>query len=80
MNLKPLELALRARLAVVADHAHRDRDPASHLAALRTAHEELLQEIAKLPPGSDPRLLHFLQGQSYPKAVAFLEQAGASEG
>ncbi len=80
MNLKPLELALRTRLAVVADHAHRDRDAASHLAALRSAHEELLHQIAGLPPGSDPRLLHFLQGQSYTKALAFLEQAGHSEG
>lgn len=80
MNLKPLELALRKRLAVVADHAHRDRDPASHLEALRSAHQELLLEISKLPPGTDPRLMHFLEGQSYPKAVAFLEQSAAPGG
>ncbi len=75
MNLRPLEDALRQRLAVVADHALRDRDPAAHLAALKAAHAALESQMAALPPGIDPRLQHFLERQSYEKAVAFLAQS-----
>lgn len=80
MNLHPLESALRRRLAVVADHALRDRDPAAHLAALKAAHAGLEEAAAALPAGVDPRLLHFLERQSYEKAVAFLAQAGGAAG
>lgn len=72
MSLPALELALRKRLDVVADHALRDRDPAAHLEALKAAHRELEFQVAALPPDTDPRLLHFLERQSYEKAVAFL--------
>ena len=72
--MSPLESALRKRLGVVADHALRDRDPAAHLEALRSAHRELESQIAALPRGTDPHLLHFLANQSYEKALAFLEE------
>ncbi len=72
MSLAALESALRKRLAVVADHALRDSDPAAHLESLKFAHRELESQIASLPPETDPRLLHFLERQSYEKAVAFL--------
>ncbi|MFA7344405.1 MAG: hypothetical protein WC003_08885 [Terrimicrobiaceae bacterium] len=72
MSSESLAAALRKRLDVVADHALRERDPAAHLEAIKAAHRELQSQIASLPPGTDPRLLHFLERQSYEKALAFL--------
>ena len=76
MRPAPLEAALRRRLDIVADHALRDRDPKEHLEALKAAHRELELQIASLPAGTDPRLLHFLERQSYEKALAFLGGSG----
>lgn len=73
MSLAELESALRKRLDVVGDHHLRDHNPAAHLEALKAAHRELESQIASLPPGTDPRLLHFLERQSYEKAAAFLQ-------
>lgn len=72
-QLDSLCQALRRRLDIVADHALRDRDPAAHLAALREAasHLETLQNA--LPPGTDPQLRHYLERQSYHKAIDWLE-------
>lgn len=72
MSQQPLEAALRKRLAVVADHTLRDRDPAAHLDAIKSAHKELEKQIAALAADTDPRLLHFLERQSYEKAISFL--------
>lgn len=72
MSLDALGAALRKRLDVVADHALRDRDPAAHLEAIKAAHRELDSQIAALPVDVDPRLVHFLERQSYEKALAFL--------
>ena len=72
MNHDALLAALRTRLDVVADHALRDRDPAAHLQALKAAHQDLDSHIAALPPGTAPRLLHFLERQSYEKAITHL--------
>lgn len=74
MSLEKLQAALSRRLAVVADHELRDRDPAAHLAALMQAHQDLEQVVAGMPPSMDPRLRHFLERQSYEKALAFLRE------
>jgi len=71
-----LEEALRKRLGIVADHPFRDRDPAAHLEALKSAHRELEAQRALLPADTDARLPHFLERQSYEKALAFLENEG----
>lgn len=76
MKFPSLESALRKRLDVVADHAFRDRDPAAHLMALKAAHGELEAQMALLPADADARLLHFLERQSYEKALAFLTVGG----
>ena len=65
--------ALRARLAVVADHALRDRDPAAHLEALKAVAARLDRASAALRGRLDPRLDHFLKNQSFVKAVGWLE-------
>jgi len=73
-----LTAALRERLAVIRNHALRDADPAAHLEALKTASERLAALTRALPPGTSPRLLHFLQQCSYEKALIFLENPDAA--
>ena len=65
--------ALRERLRIVADHDLRDRDPQAHLDQLKAAASRLDAAIAQLPAQCDPELRHFLQRQSYVKALAWLE-------
>ena len=65
--------ALRERLRIVADHDLRDRDPQAHLDQLKVAASRLDAAITQLPPQCDPELRHFLQRQSYVKALAWLE-------
>jgi hypothetical protein len=65
--------ALRQRLDVIADRELRERDPAAHLAALKTASENIAHLQAHLPPESDARLRHFLERCSYDKALAMIE-------
>lgn len=71
--LPALADALRKRLAVIADRAFYQRDPAAHLAALQAASERITVLAAQLPPGLDPQFAHYLQRCSYDKALAFLE-------
>jgi hypothetical protein len=73
--------ALRERLGVTADHELRDRDPQAHLERLKSAASRLDAAIAELPPECDRELRHYLERQSYLKALAWLEQAeGARPG
>jgi hypothetical protein len=65
--------ALGERLRIVADHELRDRDPRAHLDQLKAAASRLEAAIARLPAQCDPELRHFLQKQSYVKALAWLE-------
>jgi ParB-like chromosome segregation protein Spo0J len=68
-----LQDALRDRLAIVADHAFRDRDAAGHLNAIRKAASRLDALIAGLPEDLDPMLRHYLERQSYAKAIDWLD-------
>ncbi|MEP6672658.1 MAG: hypothetical protein ABJF10_26070 [Chthoniobacter sp.] len=68
-----LATALRDRLAIIADRELFARDPADHLHRLRTVSEQILALQGQLPPPVDPQLAHFLERQSYDKALAFLE-------
>ena len=73
-DFAPLAEALRERLAIIADHAHRDRDAASHLQRLMDVAARIDACVAELPSQSlDPRLQHFLDGRSYDKALAWIE-------
>ncbi len=75
-----LLVAVKARLDIVADHSFRDRDSEGHLAALKSAAAELDAEVANLPAETDPMLRHYLERQSYTKALDWLqnEVSGAS--
>ena len=79
MNTEFVELreALQERLGVIADHELRARDPRAHLERLKAAASRLDAAIARVRPNCDPQLRHFLDRQSYVKALAWLEQARA---
>lgn len=72
-DLQTLRSALRARLEVVADRALFERDPAAHLRKLVDASAAVNELAAQLPPGTDPRLRHYLERQSYVKALDWLD-------
>jgi len=75
-DLTPLAEALRERLAVIADHAHRDRDQAGHLQRLIDASTRIDTLISALPSGElDPQFRHYLEKRSYDKALAWIEGA-----
>ena len=74
---KTLEEAVQCRLAIVADHAFRDRDSAAHLDALQSAAARLDELVAALPSDADPTLRHYLERQSYIKALAWLQDNDA---
>ena len=65
--------ALKKRLALVADRAFYQRDPAAHLAELQEVSGRITALAAQLPPPVDPQLAHYLQRCSFDKALAFLE-------
>jgi hypothetical protein len=74
MNLSDLHAAVKERLDVVADHTLRDRDPSAHLQKLMDAAGHLDQLVSQLPVGTDPMLRHYLERQSYVKALAWLDE------
>jgi hypothetical protein len=65
--------ALRERVSVIADHELRDRDPQAHLERLKSAASRLDAAVAQLPPECDRELRHYLERQSYLKALAWLD-------
>ena len=71
--------ALRERLEVIADHAHRDRDQVGHLQRLIEVSARLDALIAGLPGSElDPQFRHYLDRRSYDKALAWIESGGES--
>jgi len=78
-DLIPLAAALRERLAVIADHTHRDSDRAGHLQRLIDISERIDSLIASLPRQDlDPQFRHYLEKRSYDKALAWIEGAGGA--
>lgn len=70
---------LRDRFAVIADHAHRDRDAEAHLQRLIEVSGRIDALIAGLPTaGLDPQFRHYLERRSYDKALAWIESGGES--
>jgi len=68
--------ALRERLSVIADHAHRDRDAAGHLQRLIEVSGRIDSLIAGLHSKElDPQFRHYLERRSYDKALAWIEAA-----
>lgn len=70
--LQELRKALQARLDVVADRAFYERDAAAHLEKLQAASLSVDRLSLELPADTDPMLRHFLERQSYVKALDWL--------
>ncbi len=73
MDYSALKTALAERLAVVADHELRDRDAKAHLEKLQQAAALLDSLVAQLPADCHPQLRHYLEKQSFLKAVDWLK-------
>ena len=69
-----LQALLQRRLAVIADHPFRDRDPAAHLAALKEVSEAIQSYAAAHHREFDAKLRHYLTQSSYQKARDHLKQ------
>lgn len=72
-QLTPLREALQRRMEIIADHAWRDADPAAHLDALKSISESIFAMQASLREHMPPRLRHFMESQSYQKALDLLQ-------
>ncbi|MGK0189956.1 MAG: hypothetical protein ACI9R3_005775 [Verrucomicrobiales bacterium] len=74
--MEELAQLLRQRLAVIGDHAFRDRDPDAHLDALKQASESIMSLHATLRDDGQltPRLEHFLSNCSFDKALELIEE------
>jgi len=64
--------ALRERLAVIADRAFYERDPAGHLEKLKAVSEKITQLGTALPRPVPGDFAHYLQRQSYQKALDWI--------
>ena len=76
--MNELAVALRERLAIVADEDSR-RDSQRHMERLRDVSEKINALAAQLPASTNPQLRHYLERCSYSKALALLEGTQASE-
>ncbi len=64
---------LRQRVAIIADHAWRDRDAAGHLEALKDVSEKISAWTLAHRTEVDAQLRHYLGNASYQKALAHLD-------
>ena len=71
-TLLDLAEALRERLAVIRDEESR-RDEATHIERLRAVSEKIDKLQREIPQPIDPRLAHYLERNSYDKALEYLE-------
>lgn len=69
--------ALRERLRLIADEPSR-RQPEQHLERLREVSEQIDRIVAALPRPIPVQLEHYLQRQSYDKALALLEKQASN--
>jgi hypothetical protein len=69
---------LRRRVAIIADHAWRDRDAAAHLEALKEVSETISAWTLAHRTEVDAQLRHYLANASYQKALAHLEAMDVS--
>jgi hypothetical protein len=76
-SMTNLAAALRERLAIIGNEESR-RDTTKHVARLQAVSEKIEELQATLPPGTDPRLKHYLERRSYDKALEWLEGTAPS--
>ena len=71
--LSELTDLLRRRVAIIADHSWRDRDPAGHLAELKDVSERISAWTAAHRSEVDGQLRHYLANSSFQKALTHVE-------
>ena len=64
---------LRRRIAIIEDHAWRDRDAVGQLEALRDVSQEISAWTAEHRASCDAQLRHYLGNSSFQKALAHVE-------
>jgi hypothetical protein len=69
-----LSAALRERLDIIRDESSR-RNPERHMARLKKISERIEELRLQLPKPIHPQLAHFLERNSYDKALEFLENS-----
>jgi hypothetical protein len=69
---------LQSRLAIIADHELRHRDPAAQLEQLRSVSESISAWQEACATSLPPRLRHFLANASYSKALDWIQEAQTS--
>ncbi|MES2982558.1 MAG: hypothetical protein V4727_09620 [Verrucomicrobiota bacterium] len=67
-----LQILLKSRLNIIADHAFRDRDPDAHLEALKSVSLEIDSYAEAHRSEFDGKLRHYLSNSSYQKALEHL--------
>ena len=72
-ELTKLASLLETRLAVIADHELRDRDPDEQLRQLQEVSGQIAEMHASLEGKIKPRLAHFLESRSYQKALDWIQ-------
>ena len=74
----PLAEALRERLVIISDHAHRDHDPRGHLDRLREVSQRIDSIVSSLSDREiDMKFRHYLDRRSYDKALAWIVGTGS---
>jgi len=71
--LEELTVLLHRRVAVIEDHAWRDRDASSHLEALKEVSEKITAWTTAHRTEVDSQLRHYLANSSFQKALAHAE-------
>jgi hypothetical protein len=79
-DLTELATALQKRLDVIADTTWRDADPAAHLEALKSASEHIWSWQTRMADGIPQPLQHFMESQSYHKALAVVQKLISNPG
>ena len=73
-TLSQFEQLLKQRLAIIGDHALREKDSVKHLAQLRDVSESLDRLFREHRNELPARLCHFLSQASYQKALEYIQQ------
>ncbi|MFV0338822.1 MAG: hypothetical protein ACK5LK_11350 [Chthoniobacterales bacterium] len=71
---KEILKTLHERERIVRDREHYTRDQNGHMLKLMDCTRDLNLLAQKLPESTDPQLRHFLDRQSYEKAIHWLEE------
>ncbi len=77
-QLETLIALLEERLAVIADHEMRDRDPDSQLRRIQEVSEAIMAFHSANRESIPPRLNHFLENSSLQKALDWSREALAA--